>query len=876
MRYLERIYSGYPQFAGTINLKKLAWLGLVVLLLATLVACDNNNSKESKKKKNADKVSLSGKAADGYLRGATVCLDTDADDSCSGEDTATTTKNGGIFTLSATAADFAKHSVITAVTTDTVDEDTITTANPSGDAIKKGETYILSAPPGLVSLADSDDDDKVDAVLFVSPLTTVANLERERFLKEYPNRTDALARAIKSVAAKVDIDEDIGRKVLLEDYIANAKDIDSTVARRAKKMHAIAKVTVDLLTVAQKTTKKVVRDESLSDDNAKAVKIEAGKIITKNLASVAKQVETTLDELKPQEKDIEKHAKLLNAELENAVNAHNEIEGQLLKALIKNYKAKATVTTASKALRQDGGIWFVDFYDSVGFINLGFKPAKGDDKAVSIDACYEYNPKTDGLDPRRGSEKKIVLTKDGWSTIDAFQCNFDFTIASDGGATAKNESQTLVFTSSARVYSLKGFNIAATLNAHARAEHSYWPHVVNADATFGDSTKGTVMEIKSTSSQSYELGSPDYIADQTAKYRKGNSPTSYTFSDLKLIQLPKDTKIIDDKGVIDDEVIYLDVGSMGNLVDFAKVDSHTETYIGIGSASTTSDKVNDVLSVALIEGTATYFSRRWSASKTVTGKVLGTTPYTIKTVNGVQILEIPKITAIADYDHYGDSREKSPHALSVYDGLVRTVYAKPEETETYTVMALNSTAATAVKDNLNLELLEWAPSLPANLSAVAKYAAEAKLASGEKYYGATRSAKAGRWFASRTYTEKDKQFTATDTVSFENDGKKYARDIEISGDVEQIFDGKIRVLKATKTESKTSDETANNVYKLIGAELVYIKASVGEAEKALLTLCSRTPKQIRNGEFECNAEELSFYSRDKSVVEAKVTELNKG
>ena len=121
-------------------------------------------------------------------------------------------------------------------------------------------------------------------------------------------------------------------------------------------MHAIAKVTVDLLTVAQKTTKKVVRDESLNDENAKAVKIEAGKIITKNLASVAKQVETTLDELKPQEKDIEKHAKLLNAELENAVNAHNEIEGQLLKALIKNYKAKATVTTASKALRQDGGI----------------------------------------------------------------------------------------------------------------------------------------------------------------------------------------------------------------------------------------------------------------------------------------------------------------------------------------------------------------------------------------------------------------------------------------------------------------------------------------------------------------------------------------
>ena len=106
------------------------------------------------------------------------------------------------------------------------------------------------------------------------------------------------------------------------------------------------------------------------------------------------------------------------------------------------------------------------------------------------------------------------------------------------------------------------------------------------------------------------------------------------------------------------------------------------------------------------------------------------------------------------------------------------------------VMALNSTAATAVKDNLNLELLEWAPSLPANLAAVAKYAAEAKLASGEKYYGATRSAKAGRWFASRTYTEKGKQFTATDTVSFENDGKKYARDIEISGDVEQIFDGK--------------------------------------------------------------------------------------
>ncbi|NCF45490.1 MAG: hypothetical protein GWP70_11835 [Proteobacteria bacterium] len=166
-------------------------------------------------------LTLNGNAADGYLRGATVCLDSDADRSCAGEATATTTAEGGAFSLTATAEEFASFPIITQVVAGTVDEDTVTENNPQGTPITEAQVYTLSAPPGSVATADADEDGTIDAAVFVSPITTLVENERQRLVANDPENSDALTQARASVAEQLEV-ENVDQ--LSEDYVAIQED----------------------------------------------------------------------------------------------------------------------------------------------------------------------------------------------------------------------------------------------------------------------------------------------------------------------------------------------------------------------------------------------------------------------------------------------------------------------------------------------------------------------------------------------------------------------------------------------------------------------------------------------------------------------------
>jgi len=69
-------------------------------------------------------VTVSGKAADGYLVGATVCLDVDADMFCDASEPTATTTAGGAFTLTIpNDVDASAHAIVVQVSATTVDED---------------------------------------------------------------------------------------------------------------------------------------------------------------------------------------------------------------------------------------------------------------------------------------------------------------------------------------------------------------------------------------------------------------------------------------------------------------------------------------------------------------------------------------------------------------------------------------------------------------------------------------------------------------------------------------------------------------------------------------------------------------------------------
>ena len=97
----------------------------------------------------ATTVILAGKVADGYIQGATVCLDMNNNKVCdAGEPTATTDASGA-YTLNVPAADAAAYPVIAVVPVGAIDSD-----NPGTPIAKE---YTLSTPVGKHA--------------FISPLT---------------------------------------------------------------------------------------------------------------------------------------------------------------------------------------------------------------------------------------------------------------------------------------------------------------------------------------------------------------------------------------------------------------------------------------------------------------------------------------------------------------------------------------------------------------------------------------------------------------------------------------------------------------------------------------------------------------------------------
>ncbi len=108
------------------------------------------------------RVTITGKAVDGALQGATACYDLNDNGACdSGEPTFGSSDANGAFTLSVAAADAGKHRVVVNVPATATDADT-------GAAV--GTAYTLQSPATGNSAAHS---------VFVSPLSTLVQLQAD-------------------------------------------------------------------------------------------------------------------------------------------------------------------------------------------------------------------------------------------------------------------------------------------------------------------------------------------------------------------------------------------------------------------------------------------------------------------------------------------------------------------------------------------------------------------------------------------------------------------------------------------------------------------------------------------------------------------------
>ncbi|WP_051303262.1 hypothetical protein [Psychromonas aquimarina] len=210
-----------------------------------------STSSDTSSTEQAVTTTLSGKAADGYLSNANVCLDLNLNKVCdTGEPSAASTSGGEFSLTGVTQTQIDKFPIIVEVVAGaTIDED------DPGTVLTQG--YTLSAPAGFT---------------FVSPLTTMVQNEIEK-----GSTAEEAETAVKGK---------LGTTLnLADDYVAGKKDDSLSEEDKAefKKLHQVAQVTANVIS----------SNMALLEDTAQAEGIKVDDLIS----LIVDQVFDAMDEI---------------------------------------------------------------------------------------------------------------------------------------------------------------------------------------------------------------------------------------------------------------------------------------------------------------------------------------------------------------------------------------------------------------------------------------------------------------------------------------------------------------------------------------------------------------------------------------------------
>ena len=349
---------------------------LIALFIAgTLSACGGSSGsntsetavdKPSSTPAEGSLTSLSGKAADGYLVGANVCLDLNNNKICDSNDPSTITGNGGTFTLKGvTQTQINENPLLVEVVADqTVDED------DPGMVLKKA--YTLSAPAGYT---------------FISPLTTMVQ-----------NKVES-GNSIND--AEKEVKEKLGTTLSLkEDYVAAKKEGDNT--QEFEKLHQIAQVTANVIADNMAALKTTAETENIK--LSELISLITNKVFDE-LATISQKVESI-----GENEFVDFKGSDIAADIDIKIEKENLVE----EIKVNEATTQAKVASIIDLVKTDGLNWFwsekneSDIELEYGFLKLNSdgsiseKEYKVDNNGTSKEWAY----KTDAL--------KKILTEDGW------------------------------------------------------------------------------------------------------------------------------------------------------------------------------------------------------------------------------------------------------------------------------------------------------------------------------------------------------------------------------------------------------------------------------------------------------------------------------
>ena len=203
---------------------------------------------------------ITGTAADGYLRGAKVCLDVNENGVCEDAEPQDTTIVGGVYVITVAPGIDIDKPLLVEVSAQTVDED-------DGELV--GKPYVMKAPAGKHQ--------------FVSPITTLVQQEIEN--NPALSAADAETK-VKTALSMVD-DTEVS---LFEDYVAK-QNSDETNANKEKytDLHKTARVIAALMAEQTEALKSALA-EVASTGNEKESFALIMDSINKHLARITAQI----------------------------------------------------------------------------------------------------------------------------------------------------------------------------------------------------------------------------------------------------------------------------------------------------------------------------------------------------------------------------------------------------------------------------------------------------------------------------------------------------------------------------------------------------------------------------------------------------------
>ncbi|MUK69688.1 hypothetical protein [Aliivibrio fischeri] len=446
---------------------------LASVIALSLSACGGDSSSDSgTTTPNESNVAHAGKAADGYLQYANVCLDLNNNKSCDDDEPSATTDVDGSFTLDVTQKQLDLHPLLVEVVANqTIDSDA------PGVILTKG--YSLTAPAGSN---------------FVSPVST--------FIQNQIEKGSTPEEAIEIVQSQLGTDLDITK-----DYIAEKQNNSLSDAEKAEfeKLHKVAQVTATILADKLDELKNSAAQNGISDKDLMNVITEEVNNAVTNIVSSVQAAGDGFDV-----------SNVANAVKDGSINITTENLQD--KVDVNNADLGSKKASVAELAENEGLLWLGSNSGIAPRLEYGVIRQDSDNNVD--EEIYFSNADFDGFELQVSDSTanlQRALTADGWVTAD----DTIVTIESrpDGAETLVTATRDLSLKANMKKVDVSGLNVKKILAK--TADDGVWTSLYSETLDFPQGTYAYNLKMQPEVESYYTFNEGNWCTEEQKAERGG-------------------------------------------------------------------------------------------------------------------------------------------------------------------------------------------------------------------------------------------------------------------------------------------------------------------------------------------------------------------